>query len=96
MLTNLRLFYIFVSKFSGFDFLQTTSVNSSHSLGEDARRYTDDDDLDQCLYYLQTLSNILRWSSENMWAALAENTISTDPSDASLHRISELSQYYYL
>ncbi|TVY54541.1 Protein dopey [Lachnellula cervina] len=82
-----KLFHIFVSKFSGFDFLQTTSVNSSHLLSGDARRYTDDDDLDQCLYYLQTLSNILRWSSENMWAALAENTISTDQSYASLHRI---------
>ena len=90
MLTNLRLFHIFVSKFSGFDFLQTLPENSSSFQDGETRRYTDDDDLDQCLYYLQTLSNILRWSSNNMWAALAENTISTDPSHASLHCISKL------
>jgi hypothetical protein len=93
MLTNLRLFHIFVSKFSGFDFLQTISEDSSSLLDGEVRKYTDDDDLDQCLYYLQTLSNILRWSSDNMWAALAENTISTDTSHFSLHLISKLPLY---
>ena len=93
VLTKPRLFHIFVSKFSDFDFLQKISENSSSFLDGEVRKYTDDDDLDQCLYYLQTLSNILRWSSDNMWTALAENTISTDSSHLSLHRISKIPIY---
>lgn len=53
--------------------------------------YQDEDDLDQCLYYLRTLSNILRWSSDNMWAALAENTISTDKTYRALYLTSKYS-----
>jgi len=60
-------------------------------LDSDSQPYSEEDDLDQCLYYLRTLSNILRWSSDNMWAALADNTISTDPSYPALYRISRLS-----
>jgi hypothetical protein len=52
--------------------------------------YASEDDLDQCLYYLRTLSNMLRWSSDGMWAALAQNSISTDSSHQSLYRISKL------
>lgn len=59
-------------------------------MDRDSQRYAEEDDLDQCLYYLRTLSNILRWSSDNTWAALADNTISTDPSYRDLYRISEL------
>jgi len=63
-------------------------------MDSDSQPYNEEDDLDQCLYYLRTLSNILRWSSDNMWAALAENTISTDPSYRALYRISEFSMSF--
>lgn len=95
LLTHMRLFHIFVSKFSSFDFLQSKSENGSYFPDGAARKYSDEDDLDQCLYYLQTLSSILRWSSENMWAALAENTISTDTSHLSLYRISKFPKPLY-
>lgn len=74
-----KLFHLFVAKFTTFGFLQRSS--------EERYVYTSDDDLDQCLYYLRTLSNMLRWSSENMWVALAGNSISTDKSYLSLYKI---------
>lgn len=77
-----------MGKFSEFQFLQNTprdDTRADHSV----QAYADEDDLDQCLYYLRTLSNILRWSSENMWAALGENTISTDTTHRSLYLISK-------
>lgn len=54
------------------------------------KRYTEDDDLDQCLYYLQKLSNVLRWSPDVTWAALARNVISTDRSHPLLYHISKM------
>lgn len=51
--------------------------------------YEAEDDLDQCLYYLRTLSNILRWSSESMWTTLSEKTILTDRANPTLYRISK-------
>jgi hypothetical protein len=54
------------------------------------QRYGEDDDLDQCLYHLQKLSNVLRWSPDATWAALARNIISTDKSHPSLYLISKL------
>lgn len=92
LLTCARLFHLFVAKFSVFGFLQTVTEAPKITpavLDSGIHLYTEEDDLDQCLYYLQTLSNILRWSSDSMWAALEENTISTDRSHQSLYRISE-------
>jgi len=78
-----------VTKFASFSFLQTISEEDPSPLNTDLYLYADADDLDQCLYYLRTLSNILRWSSDNTWAALAENIISTDKSHRSLYQISK-------
>jgi hypothetical protein len=58
-------------------------------MDRDVQIYASDDDLDQCSYYLRTLSNMLRWSSDGMWAALTQNSISTDTSHRSLHGISK-------
>ncbi|KAE9381781.1 hypothetical protein N431DRAFT_322293 [Stipitochalara longipes BDJ] len=82
-----KLWHLFVAKFSEFSFLQTLSGDGPTSTEEDVQIYTSDDDLDQCLYYLRTLSNMLRWSSDGMWAALTQNSISTDSSHQSLYRI---------
>ncbi|KAI1005338.1 Protein dopey [Podosphaera aphanis] len=73
-----KLFHIFVIKFSQFDFLQRLPRDPKDSLKEDTLIYRGEYDLDQCLYYLRTLSNVLRWSSESAWAALAMNNISIE------------------
>lgn len=89
MLTCTRLFYLFVMKFSSFDFLQSLPGAGPDGLDNKFEQYGSEDDIDQCLYYLRTLSNMLRWSSESMWAALADNNISTEKAaHPSLHRIS--------
>lgn len=53
------------------------------------QEYTGDDDLHQCLYFLQKLSNVLRWSPDATWATLAYNVISTNKSYPSLYLISK-------
>jgi hypothetical protein len=89
--TDDRFFHLFVAKLAGFDFLGSTGVENDVQNGLNPKqRYTEDDDLDQCLYYLQKLSNVLRWSPDATWAALARNVISTDKSHPSLFRISKL------
>jgi len=89
VLTKFRLLHLFVAKFSEFSFLQKLPEDGSRSMDKGVQIYASDDDLDQCLYYLRTLSNMLRWSSDGMWAALAQNSISTDSSHQSLHGISK-------
>ncbi|KAM3070867.1 hypothetical protein ACMFMG_009784 [Clarireedia jacksonii] len=82
-----KLFHLFVGKFASYKFLQSKFEDASTSALHNLRVYRDEDDLDQCLYYLQTLSNILRWSSDNTWAALAHSTISTEQSHRPLYQI---------
>jgi hypothetical protein len=79
-----------VVKFSEFSFLQKLPEDGSAATDRDVQLYASEDDLDQCLYYLRTLSNMLQWSSDGMWAALAQHSISTDSSHLSLHKISKL------
>lgn len=86
-----RLFYLFIAKFTSFEFLQEINEGPSQSFDGSIHAYGEDDDLDQCLYYLRTFSNMLRWSSENVWMALANNTISTDQSHSALFKISKRS-----
>lgn len=88
MTDHSRIFHLFVAKLSKFPFLQTLNGENPTYLDSTVRLYDVEDDLEQGLYYLRTLSNILRWSSDSMWAALAENTISTDASNKALYRIS--------
>ncbi len=77
-------------KFSEFNFLQKLPEDGLAGTEIDVQLYASEDDLDQCLYYLRTLSNMLRWSSDAMWAALAQHSISTDSSHQSHQRISKL------
>ena len=86
----LRLFYLFIAKLSGYSFLYTEFEDAGTASHHNMRIYSDEDDLDQCLYYLQTLSNVLRWSSDSTWVALAHNSISTDKSHRQLYQISRL------
>jgi hypothetical protein len=89
--TDDRFFHLFVAKLASFEFLRNSGVGNDVQNGLNPKqRYTEDDDLDQCLYYLQKLSNVLRWSPDATWAALARNVISTDKSHPSLFLISKL------
>jgi hypothetical protein len=84
-----RFFHLFVAKFGGFKFLQTAIVSHEQEKNRDTTQvYSEEDDLDQCLYYLQKLSSVLRWLPDNTWAALASISISTDQSHKSLYHIS--------
>ena len=86
-----RFFHLFVAKLASFDFLRSAAAENDIQNGYGTnQRYTEDDDLDQCLYFLQKLSNVLRWSPDATWAALARNIISTDKSHLSLFLISKL------
>jgi hypothetical protein len=90
VLNRSRLFHLLIAKFSDFECLQRAS-NSTPDSGTDIVRksYTEEDDLDQCFYYLNTLSNILRWSSQSTWAALDENIATPDPDDIFFNNISK-------
>ncbi|KAH8815002.1 Dopey, N-terminal-domain-containing protein [Xylogone sp. PMI_703] len=79
-----KMFYTFVTAFSDFQFLQTmqgSEIDTAQKL------YTDEDDLDQCLYYLRILSSVLRWATDNTWVTLTETHLSTDKSNLSLYQI---------
>ncbi|KAF7546352.1 hypothetical protein G7046_g9321 [Stylonectria norvegica] len=69
-----RLFLIFVSKLSEIPFLH--GVAESENVDEGRRAFSDDEDVDLCLYYLRTLSNILNSAGEISWAVLASKHIS--------------------
>jgi Dopey, N-terminal len=64
---------VFVSRFLTMEFLDNGA--SSTSKNSDDHADEDSDDLDSCIYYLQTLSNVLRWSSANVWVSLANDTL---------------------
>lgn len=77
---------MFVVKFSEFPLLQTATIEGDEATV--AQYDLDHNDVDQCIYYLDTLSNILRWASDFTWTGLAESSISTDKSYGALYRIS--------
>ncbi|KFY28239.1 hypothetical protein V493_03029 [Pseudogymnoascus sp. VKM F-4281 (FW-2241)] len=76
-----KLFQLFVSKFAGFTFLQPTEDQTNASAEKSIMRYTTDDDIDNCLYYLRTFLNILRWSTMSTGGTLANSKVSTPKSD---------------
>ena len=70
LIISLRLFSIFTTKFLSLGFLHTAQSSTVE--------FQEDDDLDLALYYLRTLSNLLRWAPEALWAVLARRTVSDD------------------
>ncbi|KAK4128572.1 hypothetical protein N657DRAFT_686083 [Parathielavia appendiculata] len=61
-----KLFSVFITKFSELAFLrrrQDVKPSPSH--------YRDSDDLNLALYFVRSLSNVLRWAPEAAWAILA-------------------------
>ncbi|AEO53997.1 hypothetical protein MYCTH_2296009 [Thermothelomyces thermophilus ATCC 42464] len=68
-----RMFTVFVTKFSDFAFLRRRRASNSGPA-----EYAEDDDLSLALYYMRTLSNVLRWAPEATWAVLAKRVIRSD------------------
>ncbi|KAH8179988.1 protein dopey [Sarocladium implicatum] len=81
-----RLFLIFVSKFTQMRFLENIEAASadSEASGPGQIQFSEDDDLELCLYYLRTLSNILRCSSEVSWNVVATKHISFEGGSAQM------------
>ncbi|ROV99942.1 hypothetical protein VMCG_06293 [Cytospora schulzeri] len=42
------------------------------------KEFTDEDDLDLCMYYLRTISNVFRWAPDAFWGILATRVVSPD------------------
>ncbi|KAK2009636.1 hypothetical protein LZ32DRAFT_620518 [Colletotrichum eremochloae] len=62
---------------------------SSHEIGSAATStssttFTADDDLDVCLYYLRTLSNVFRWAPDVIWAVLASTSLTVGSEHAEI------------
>lgn len=75
-----RLFYIFTSQFAQLPFLRASSGES--------KGFTDEDDLDLCIYYLRTISNVFRWAPDAIWGILATKTVASE----GLSGLSEISE----
>ncbi|KAI6780146.1 Protein dopey-like protein [Emericellopsis cladophorae] len=71
-----RLFLIMVQKFCEVKFLSTLRDGITQSGVPDSRPFGEEDDLDLCLYYLRTLSNVLRTCGDVAWAVLASKHVS--------------------
>lgn len=85
-----RLFLVFVTKISELRFLRTLpkTVNSTTSTA--SAGFSGDDELDLGLYYIRTLSNVLRWAPDALWGVLATRII--EGSKQTLSEISEFSR----
>lgn len=71
-----RIFYIFTRQFLQLSFLRSAPVDSSTP--NERKGFTENDDLDLCLYYLRTISNVFRWAPDAIWSILATKTVSPD------------------
>ncbi|KAI5465986.1 Dopey, N-terminal-domain-containing protein [Mariannaea sp. PMI_226] len=71
-----RLFLLFVTKLNEIPFLKD-AINVGEKASESITTFSSDDDLDLCLYYLRTLSNVLACSGDISWSALASKYVSS-------------------
>lgn len=83
------MFYIFTSQFVQLPFLRT--VPGEANVAHGTREFTEDDDLDLCMYYLRTISNVFRWAPDGFWGILATKIVS--PGD--FPGLSEISKSYH-
>ncbi|KAF4344763.1 dopey [Fusarium beomiforme] len=70
-----RLFLIFVSKLSDIPLLQTLAQNGE-KVNQESLSFSEDEDLDLCLYYLRSLSNILTYAGDISWTVLSSKHVS--------------------
>ncbi|KAH7170707.1 Dopey, N-terminal-domain-containing protein [Dactylonectria macrodidyma] len=71
-----RLFLILVTKLSEIPFLSGL-VKNNEKPDKVPVTFSEDEDLDLCLYYLRTLSNILACAGDISWAVLASKHVSS-------------------
>lgn len=81
------MFYILTSQFVQLPFLGNPA--SKLDASPDPRAFAEDDDLDLCIYYLRTISNVFRWAPDAMWGILATKTVSVEDFPG-LSQLSEL------
>jgi hypothetical protein len=79
-----RLFGIFISKLSELPFLR----RRQGSITGPTTHFTEDDDLSLALYYIRSLSSVLRWSPEAAWAVLAKRFVRSETFQPPLSEIS--------
>jgi hypothetical protein len=79
-----RLFSILIAKFLELSFLRRREEPR-----QGPNQFREEDDLSTGVYYIRSLSNVLRWAPEAAWAVLAKRTV---PSDAYDHAPSEISR----
>ncbi|KFG87437.1 hypothetical protein MANI_001759 [Metarhizium anisopliae] len=79
-----RLFLVFAMKMAQLPFLNhVVTHRASEKVNSQSTTFTEDDDLDLCLYYLRTLHNVLKISGDMSRAVLASKYVSF--SDGSAH-----------
>lgn len=82
-----RLFSVFITKLSELPFLG----RRQGSITGPTTHFTEDDDLSLALYYIRSLSSVLRWSPEAAWAVLAKRFVRSDTFQPPLSEISKFS-----
>lgn len=80
------MFSIFISRFAQLPFLRVSDKKGAALVAE---QFTEDDDLDLCIYYLRTISNVFRWAPDAIWGTLASKTASSKD----VSGFSEISKY---
>jgi hypothetical protein len=82
---------VFVTKISQLRFLRSFPKTVNSTTSSNSISFSGDDDLDLGLYYLRTLSNVLRWAPDALWGVLATRII--EEPGQSLSHISKFIQY---
>ncbi|KAI0136466.1 Dopey, N-terminal-domain-containing protein [Xylariales sp. AK1849] len=70
-----KLFLVFVTKLSQLQFIRTLSKTSNPETSKQSVSFSPEDDVDLCLYYLRTLSNMFRWAPDAFFGVLATRLI---------------------
>lgn len=89
-----RLFLLFVYKLSDINFLSDLKDMGSEKFVPEPKEFSGDDDVDLCLYYLRSLSNVLSACGDVAWAVLASKHVSTH--GQSMHISSKPSEWLLL
>ncbi|CAM1506599.1 Fc.00g062400.m01.CDS01 [Cosmosporella sp. VM-42] len=73
-----RLFLVFVSKLAEIPFIRdfVNSINNSEKTEQTPAIFSEDEDLELCLYYLRSLANILAHAGDISWSILASKHVS--------------------
>lgn len=72
-----RLFLLFASKISAVSFLRSTrDATSTDELDGSPQQFSEDDDLDLCLYYLRTMHNVLSCTGQIPWTIMGSKHVS--------------------